>query len=182
MRLLGHLVLTCVLSQDPGTSQGILDEMRALEAAGHFKSAEEKARGYLAAESRPQSEDVAFALERLRRLRREYKLDAAELEKRLGKALKDFSHAEFGRFDAEGRFDRRTIDGVARYANASVSNLFFRYPELRARRIDAEEDTLARTLLDHIAQVEKAAKESGERFVLPAGMEVDMTIKVAADA
>lgn len=75
-------------------------------------------------------------IERNRRIPLDYKLDESQLFAELSKGIKGFGKNEFVKWQKEGRFDIKTVNGQKRFMNSSKSNLFFRYPELNARRID----------------------------------------------
>jgi hypothetical protein len=160
----------------------VLRAMAAFEREGRFSDAEALAAAFLAKHLPPGTADVADAAERLRRLRREYRLTKDALREALRKSLDGLTDEEFARFDAEGRFDKRTIDGTVFYMNASRSNLFFRYPELKARRKDGKKDTLGDVVLPHIREAKSAASSARAREVLPAMLEATMTVTVEKDA
>ena len=128
----------------------VLAEMARLEASGRYLEAEEVAAKALGGKSVDDHDPVSFAAERLSRLRREYTLSREKLIAQLVDALDGFTPEEFDRFDRDGRFDKRTIDGKVGYAGASRSNLFFRYPELEKRRKTRRDGGFAKLLTDHI--------------------------------
>ncbi len=75
-------------------------------------------------------------IERNRRIPLDYKLDENSLFAELSKSIRGLGKNEFVKWQKEGRFDFKTINGRKMFMNSSKSNLFFRYPELNARRID----------------------------------------------
>lgn len=75
-------------------------------------------------------------IERIRRVPLDYKLDENSLFTELSRSIRGFGKNEFIKWQKEGRFDFKTINGRKMFMNSSKSNLFFRYPELNARRID----------------------------------------------
>jgi len=75
-------------------------------------------------------------IERNRRIPLGYKLDENSLFNELSKSIKGLNKSEFDRWLMEGRFDFRIINSRKMFMNSSRSNLFFRYPELNARRVD----------------------------------------------
>ncbi len=157
-----------------------------IAATGAFREAEVKGQAWLDAVGAHapagMRKSVEDDLDVVRRIRGDYKLTRDDLLAQLKDAVRDFSAEEFDRFDREGRFDARMIDGQRRYANSSRSNLFFRYPELAARRVHPAPDTLKGRILAHIDAVAQEAERTGRREVLPATYEVSMTIRVDPSA
>jgi len=115
----------------------ILTTIQILQNQGDFTAADSLIKTYVQ-ENKPLSENLhrklMFELERSKRIRNDYRLSEAELMSALQKRMSDFSETEFRQWENEDRFDILIIDGNKRFANPSVSNLFFRYPELRRRR------------------------------------------------
>jgi transglutaminase-like putative cysteine protease len=130
-----------------------------------------------------QRKDVAYQIDLLQRIRLDYKLTTDELFAALQKSVRDLTRAEFDRWVAEGRFDKMKIDGVDRFVDASVSNLFFRYPELNPRRLDGK-NTIAQQQgrLQLARAIQKAARETGSPFVLPHHFRNTMTVTVSPEA
>ena len=113
------------------------------EQQGKFKEAAKILQNASANKSLGQAESkqMEFELDRLERIKKDYPYTKAELFSALKKSVKDLTMAEFERWNAEGRFDTREIDGERRFMSSSVSNLFFRYPELTPRRIPPKDTT-----------------------------------------
>lgn len=127
--------------------------------------------------------DPLPAAELQARIRRDYRLTRADLRRQLGERLRDVTDAEFDRWLAEGRFERREIDGEERFLHVSVSNLLFRHRELEARRRRPEATApLERALLDNARAIRSAARQSGTPYVLPRRLQVRMTLTVATNA
>ncbi len=90
---------------------------------------------------------------------------------------------EFDQWVEQGRFDSRMIDGKRKYVGTSVANLFFRYPELRSRRINDKDDIAEQKerMLVGLA-IKKAAREKKTPYVLPHYFLCTMSVRVDQDA
>ena len=115
----------------------VLAEAGQLEAEGQFTNAAARLRAELRNPdlSGRQRRLIEYDLDRLDRIRKDYPLTREALWEALDQALRDASPEEFERWVTENRFDRRVMDGEERFMASSVSNLFFRYPELAGRRL-----------------------------------------------
>ncbi len=123
------------------TAQGqALDAAAKLRDRGEFAAAAAALTRGLAETNLPAGErqEMARQIDLLQRVRHDYALTRAELFEGLSHAVRDLTRAEFDRWVAEDRFDRMQIDGEERFVDVSVSNLFFRYPELQSRRLDGK--------------------------------------------
>ncbi len=122
---------------------------------------------------------LEFARDRLRRIRRDYPLSRAALIERLAASVKDFKEAEFEAWEKEGLWDGRKIDGETRFFVSSVSNLFFRRPDLLARRIPARDTTaLQRAHWENARAIRDAARDGSTPYVLSKRFRVRMAIRV----
>jgi transglutaminase-like putative cysteine protease len=93
--------------------------------------------------------------------------------------VRDLSRKEFERWLKQGRFDRRTIDGEERFMVSSVSNLFFRYPELTVRRTPPKDTgPHQRATLENVRVIRQAAAAAGTPYVLPKTFDVTMNVTV----
>lgn len=118
-----------------------------------------------------------------RRIGEDYSLTREALYQELTQSVRDVTPAEFNQWLADGWFDERQIGGQERFLDVSVSNLFFRHPELRKRRLDAKNDIAEqRGRLAVARAITKAAEETGSPYVLPHRFENTMTLTVDADA
>ena len=184
LRLTAHACLILVLAPElfAGAFTRTLTRAEQLERGGQFLAAETLLRQELARPglSETQRQQLEFERERLSRLRREYRLTSRELLEALAQSVNGLTAAEFDRWISEGRFDGRRIDGTMRFANASARNLFFRYPDLAARRL-APPDTLPeqRAYLENALAIQGAARASHQPYVLPKRFEIKMTVLVA---
>ena len=130
-----------------------------------------------------QTSTLAFELERLRRIRLDYPLARTDLFRQLQRSLPDLAVTEFERWVADGRFDARMIDDTLRFFRASVSNLFWRYPELNSRRPSHSNDSsLERSVLQGARSIAAAASRTAKPFVLPKQFNVRMSVTVDQNA
>jgi transglutaminase-like putative cysteine protease len=126
---------------------------------------------------------LEWALDRLARIRKDYTLTREKLFEELQQAVKGLTHDEYEQWLKQGWFDGREIDGQQYYFNSSVSNLFFRHPELRTRRTPfRDEAEQARLTWDIVNSIKKAAAAGKTPYVLPKTFEVTATLTADAGA
>src|SRR5690606_31400770 len=80
------------------------------------------------------------------------------------------------KWEAEGRFDFKLIDGQKLYVGPSRANLFFRHPELNARKINYKESEWERFLWAEYQQVKREWQGSVQGTTLPRNFKSEMTI------
>lgn len=159
--------------------QAVLRENATLEAAGRFAEAARDLDHALEAPDLPPDTrlELEFARERLDRIRHDYRLTREALAAELHTALRDLTEPEFELWLREGRFDSREIDGRRWFFASSLSNLFFRYPELNARRRrPVESDNEQHAFWANAVAIRTAARRAGQPYVLPKRFEVEMTV------
>lgn len=124
---------------------------------------------------------IGFELDRMNRILLDYPLTQDALFAALRNSVSGLTTNEFEQWVSEGRFDSRTIDGRRLFMRASVSNLYFRYPVLYARRLDSTTNWV-RAMFATCRAIKNAAREEGTPFVLPKRFDMTMTITADADA
>jgi transglutaminase-like putative cysteine protease len=150
-----------------------------LELNGKFKEAAASLAKALDGKSLTGSErkKLEFELDRLERIKKDFPYSAQELFNELKGSVKNLTREEFDHWVKEGRFDSREIDGERRFMSSSMSNLFFRYPELNPRRtppkVTAE---LEKFRLETVRTIKKAALDENKPYVLPKRFHVTMTV------
>ncbi|MGD0260838.1 MAG: transglutaminase domain-containing protein [Verrucomicrobiota bacterium] len=150
-----------------------------LELQGQFKQAAGLLGTALQDKSLPAAErkKLEFELDRLERIRKDFPLTKDELFAELKDSVKNLTAEEYDRWLAEERFESREIDGQRYYANTSVSNLYFRYPELNARRTPPKDTpALQKARLESCTAIRKAALAEKKPYVLPKRFHVTMTV------
>ena len=185
-RKLLFLALLCGLAaQAQPDLKSILSAAAKLRDEGEFTST---AAGISYALADPtlslaQRKDLAYQIDLLQRIRHDYAWTTDDLFTHIVKSVRDVTRAEFDRWVSESRFDKLKIDGVDRFVDVSVSNLFFRYPELKNRRLDGK-NTVAEQQgrLELARAITKAAREAGSPYVLPHHFRNTMTVTVSPDA
>lgn len=184
LRVLTALILLAASAQALDLSSA-LSQAETLELAGKFTEASstlsnaQHSAKLTAAEHRK----LEFELDRLVRIRRDYRLTKDALFVALQTSVKDVTRAEYEQWIAEGRFDTRTIDGEPRFMASSVSNLYFRYPKLEARRVKPKDSAAyEREALATCRAIKTAALAEGKPYVLPKRLRNTMTVTVNADA
>lgn len=157
----------------------------SLEKQGRFKEAAAQLNTALTNQVLPAAtrRELAFELDRLERIRKDYPFTKAKLFARLKESVRDLTEKEFEQWVAEGRFDSREIDGEQRFMVSSVSNLFFRYAELNPRRLPPKDTTKHDQLsLETCRVIKAAALKEKQPYVLPKHFNAVMTVTAAADA
>jgi transglutaminase-like putative cysteine protease len=150
-----------------------------LESKGDFKGASDVLKQALASPSLAKSErnQLEFELDRLERIKKDYPYTKEELFKEFKKSVKGLTVEEFEQWIAEGRFDVREIDGERRFMSSSVSNLFFRYPELNPRRLPPKDTTKHdRLVWETCTAIKQAALTEKKPYVLPKRFQSTMTV------
>jgi hypothetical protein len=155
-----------------------VDDMQRL---GAFDAAKKLVTDYMeknkAILSQAEIKHLNDEIERNRRIPLDYKLDESQLYAELSKSIKGFGKNEFVKWQKEGRFDIKVVNGQKRFMNSSKSNLFFRYPELNARRIDYNSNiNFANEVYNTISRI-KSTKASGDGVVrLPYKMQISHSL------
>ncbi|MGC8989039.1 MAG: transglutaminase-like domain-containing protein [Verrucomicrobiia bacterium] len=174
-------VMSASIPISSATFGELIGRATELEQSGQFAEAESLlARATQdSAFNETERRGLDFARERLLRIRREYRLTRDDLFNDLQKSVRGLTPREFEQWVRNGRFDSRIIDGVRRFANPSVSNLYFRYPALNARRINPVDSSAEQHACHATAQpIRAASQESGRPMVLPKRLEVTMSAAV----
>ncbi|MDZ7372791.1 MAG: transglutaminase domain-containing protein [candidate division KSB1 bacterium] len=169
----------------PKKEVNVQETVDRLEREGRFREAEAFLDSLLQVGklAPPEAEQLRWEKERLRRIRLDYSLGRAELLAQLQQRVEAFREEELRQWEGEGRLDYRVIDGETRYLYASVSNLFWRYPEIRARQLPRpDRRTEELELYKLVREVLAAGRESPDRFVLPRRFRCTHTVRVQADA
>jgi transglutaminase-like putative cysteine protease len=163
----------------------ILSYAGGLESQGQFKEAAALLSKALSSKdlTTGQRKTLEFELDRLDRIKNDYSFSRMGLIDALKKSVADFKEDEFRQWIDEGRFDSRQIDGERRFTSTSVSNLFFRHPELEPRR-QPKKDTreLQQRFLASCRAIKKAALEEKSPYVLPKRFRAIMTVSAEAGA
>jgi transglutaminase-like putative cysteine protease len=181
---LGILLITAHFAQAAAGSPA-LEEAARFESEGRFTNAAALFQATLAQPNLTVRErrEAEFELDRLDRIRQDYPLSRAALFAALQRAIRDLSAPEFEQWLEAGRFDRRTIDGEERFISPSVSNLFFRHPELAARRLKpAETADYQHRVWQNTQAIRAAVAREKEAYVLPARFSCTMSVQVKPEA
>ena len=176
----------CLLTTNVCLGQtDVVDRASSLENQGHFTESAvllriARDRKDLSPANRKQLE---FELDRLRRIKLDFPYTKSGLFDELKKSVQNLSAQEYEGWVREGRFDSREIDGQRFFMVASVSNLFFRYPELYARRLPAKNRVAFETRQwETCVAIKKEALIEKNPYVLPKRFQVSMTVTANADA
>jgi len=163
----------------------LLEQVAQCERQGRFRQAAALLDQALADATLPprQRKQLAFERDRLERIRKDFPLTRDALFVALQQAVKDLTAGEFAQWLAEGRFDSREFDGERRFMVSSVSNLFWRHPELEPRRLPPKDTTRHdRAVYETCRAIRAAALAENKPYVLPKRFRATMTVTANADA
>ncbi len=183
--LLATLGLCMIAQQSGQAQQDLIQSVNQFEQSGQFKQAAGVLENALQRKSLTSAErkNLEFELDRLERIKKDFPYTREQLFTELKATVKGLTSEEFGRWIGEGRFDSREIDGRRYFMTSSVSNLFFRYPELNPRRIPPKETAeLEKAIWKTCAAIKQAALAEHRPYVLPRRFHVTMTVTAASNA
>jgi hypothetical protein len=166
-------------------AENALNHAAQLSDSGDFQGAAEALTQALQAPGLSPAERRSLEFQRdvLKRIKQDYSLTREELFHKLTASLKDATQREFERWLAAGWFDGRSIDGQTYYLDVSVSNLYFRHPELKSRRMDGKDDTQEQKgRLEICRAIKAAARQEGRPCVLPHSFLCTMTVTASREA
>ncbi len=167
--------MTVVMSY--GIDNEFSSTSRTLVKKGNYTQAIKELEGLaLTADRLAKSNALRWEAERLRRIRLDYDLTRDELFSQLKKRVNNVSKAEFEQWLNKGWFDYRLIEGKQLFISPSVSNLFFRYPEIRKRR----KKPLKHTLLQFLGRIATAEKSGEKALIGPKQYRIQMELDVKA--
>jgi transglutaminase-like putative cysteine protease len=122
--------------------------------------------------------EVQWKIELIKRIRSDYSMTRAGMIKYLDKRVENFKEAELDKWLKEGRFDTMMIDGKQYFMGASISNLLYRYPDVRNRKKDKSPDPWDEFLWNNYLKILAAGADNVDRHVDPKRMECTFTLKV----
>jgi transglutaminase-like putative cysteine protease len=126
---------------------------------------------------------LGFELDRLHRIKLDYPDTKETLYEELRSSIRDLTPEEFDRWIVEGRFDMRMIDDTLRFMYASRSNLFWRYADVRARRISPPDGAeYEQSVWETCRLISDAASREGTPYVLPKTFSTRMRIRLSPHA
>ncbi|MEI6076258.1 MAG: transglutaminase domain-containing protein [Verrucomicrobiota bacterium] len=181
------LVLHCVglLSISNCYAQtDLLEKASQFELRGDFQAASDVLMKALDDKSLSPAKRQLFEFDcaRLMRIRMDFPLTKRALFEELKKSVKGLTEEEFNQWQNEGRFDSREIDGRRYFMYASVGNLFYRYPELEARRLPPKNRTAYEMRRwETCVAIKHAALAEKQPYVLPKLFQVTMNITAYAN-
>lgn len=178
-RLLKTCLSVILLLQTTAWGQSdIAKRVDSLEALGAFKEASTWMTQQLAAERDASMRRAwQWEIDRLRRITLDYSTTRERLWSQLQRSVRDVTHEEFEQWIDEGRFDRRVIDGEERFTYTSRSNLFWRYADVAARRMNPPNDSaFERAVWENALAITKAAESGGKPYVLPKHFTIRMRV------
>lgn len=179
------IILGAVLADSGMAQTNVINKATRLEDKGKFTEAAALLKK--AIDSKKYSGDgekaLEFQLDLLHRIKQDYSTSKEDLFAALHKEIKDFNQQEFEKWIKAGWFDTREIDGKPYFFDSSVANLWFRHPELNARRFSpADKSSIDHWRLETITSIEKASAAEHSPYVLPKTFHVTMRVTAKADA
>jgi len=162
-----------------------VEQATALADKGDFKQAASVLTAALKTSNLSQEDrkQLEWERDRLARIREDYSFTKDGLYASLAKSVRGLTRAEFEKWVDAGWFDGRIIDGTMRYVGTSISNLFFRHTELKARRTPPKDDSQEqKERLQMVRDIIAATKKEHSPYVLPKHLRCTMSVSVAADA
>ena len=159
-------------------------DVNALELQGRFKDAAASLDLALkdASLSAGERKHLEFERDRLEWIKRDFPFTREALFTTLRESVRGLARPEFDLWVKEGRFDSREIDGEQRFMASSVSNLFFRYPDLDPRRQPLRSTAaLARQRWETCVAIQTAARAEKKPYVLPKRFHATMVVNVQPD-
>jgi len=160
-------------------SRTVMHMTADLEAHGRFAEADTHLERAALSASPSDSLRYEQERERIRRIRLDYGHTDTSLFRDLTRRLQDLTWHEFTAWIEEGRFDTRRIDDTLRFFDLSGANLFWRFPQLNARRRHPPADSVyEHRLLATIRQITAEAERRGTTRVLPRQFTTRMEVTV----
>ncbi len=163
----------------------VLKQVERLELQGDFRKAADVLTNAIAQPAllAAKRNILEFEADRLERIKKDFPYTEGQLFKELKKSVKGLTEREYQQWVGEGRFDSREIDGQRRFMAESVSNLFFRYPELYARHIPPVNSGQEQRLhWETCAEIKAAALAEKKPYVLPKRFDAVMKVTAAPSA
>ena len=185
MRRLATLCSCLILSATCYARQDVAADASRLELQGQFKEAAAVLTTDLQDQALPAVErkKLEFELDRLKRIKQDFPLTKESLFTDLKESVRSLTAEEYEQWLREGRFDFRDIDGTRYFMGDSVSNLYWRYPELDARRTRPKNTAaLEKARMESIHSIKEAASAGKMPYVLPKRFHVTMTVNSMANA
>ena len=157
----------------------VLADAEAAVAAGRFREAERLLRSRLADPQAPVVDEVAVALETIRRIRLDFDQTPEQMLAKLRRSIPDVTADDVERWRREGMLQHRVMDGQVRYFRREPGNLFRFCAEARARRSPLPPASAGKfSLPEHLARLVAAAESSGGSAVLPVKHRISYHLKV----
>lgn len=176
------LFLFCSV-QDLNNVKATMDEY---VGKGDFKGAEEHIKNFISENSgklNPEDKkEMEFELERLKRIKKDFPYKKEDMIEQAKKRIKDFKDVEFELWKGKGYFDIQVIDGEEYYQYASISNLFFRYPEIYARKLPVPDTKEYENMLyNNCVKIKNESARKNSRYVDPVVYDVTQSLIVKKD-
>ncbi len=155
--------------------------------AGQFRNAAESIHTYLGQHQTTLTpaaqQELQWQLEWMKRVRQDYANHKNDLLKQMQRRIANFQPPEFEQWLNAGKLDYRVIDDDTLFLSSSVSNLFWRYPEIRSRRLPpVDESQYEANFWRYYVETIKAGQNTLNTTILPQRFRVHYTITVDSNA
>src|ERR1700722_14677007 len=178
------LTLLVALANNGMSQNTLTNETARLADKGQFKEAAIKLNEAIASSklSPDEKKSAELQLDILHRIREDYTTSADGLFGDLKQEIKGLTREEFDGWVKAGWFDAREIDGKFLFFDSSYENLWYRHPELVARRNNPPDNSAREHWrLEVLTAIQKAAVAEHTPYVLPKTFEVTMWGAANAD-
>ena len=183
------LLLFFLINKHAGYGQTIVDKFNPLIEQGEFTQAQTAMRHELAENLSLSSSDrlaLAFELERLDRIRKDFTATAEEVKQFIQKYIPEVSETDLARWEKQKSLEVMTIDGHKCYFKHATANLFRIDATARKRKLEYHQRNRIATSAGfayekHAQQIIAASQKSGVKWVEPKRFRITYTLTVKPD-
>ncbi|HEX9005890.1 MAG TPA: transglutaminase domain-containing protein [Bacteroidota bacterium] len=173
----------------PGREAGmsVPDSVRSMVDRGEFTRAGQTLRGFLQKGGLPRSDSaaIAFEIERLDRIRKDFKLTRDDVLGRLEPVFGAGAGKALDQYTRDGSLESMVIDGQRKYFSQAVRNLYLINPaaaRIKRKGGPAQPDSLQRFLRSYVPAALAQMENSGSVLGAPTTLHYKYTLTVHADA
>lgn len=168
-----------VAAKEPIARESVLQRAAQAMTEGHFAEAEALLAPLIIDPDAPVVDEAAVLRENMRRIRRDYRLDADALLAKIQKSIPDATAEDLERWRERGELQFRVIDGQVCYFAREPSNLLRFSEDAKARRTRTVPAANADfNLPRHIARLLARAENAQDPEVFPVRHHVTYTLRV----
>ncbi len=181
------LIFLLFLAYAACCAQSIPDSIRTTIEHGDFTAAQRAMKLLIDSPRTSQTQALAlkFEIERLDRIRKDFRNTEADVLKSLGATYPGITTNDLAKFESDRSLEARVIDGEKRYFNYAVPNLFRVNREAKNHKekiSGVQENKLHTFLASYLPTVLAEAGKSSGHIVGPIDLTLTYTLSVKADA